>query len=77
MDRTARRLVQHRDARRLLVPAFAAFSAAVGLPGCGDVFHSTDDVRTACQIDAQASGCAPVAAAPGPDAADGGSADSR
>lgn len=48
--------------------AAAAWTAlAVGcVPACVDLFHSTSDIRTACQIDASA--CAQPAGTPGDDA---------
>jgi len=52
-----------------------ALAGAIGLAGglvaCFDLFHSTSDIRTACQIDAQTPGCADAA----PDAAPDGAID--
>lgn len=46
--------------------------ATVGLPmACSDLFHGTDDIRTACARDAAALGCAAPASSAGPDASDG------
>lgn len=47
--------------RRWAAATWTAF-AAWGLPGCVDLFHSTSDVRTACEIDAAACGSASSAA---------------
>ncbi len=44
----------------------ATTCVAAGLVACFDLFHSTSDILTACQIDAQTPGCSD--AAPGTDA---------
>jgi hypothetical protein len=55
--------------RRALGSALVARAAGVGaaiaavVAGCTDLFHSTDDLRSACEIDAATPGCSPDAGA--------------
>jgi hypothetical protein len=42
----------------------SAFAAAFFFAACADLFHSTADVRTACEIDAATAGCTAEAGAP-------------
>ena len=39
------------------VLSLAAMALGAGLVACFDLFHATDDVLTACQLDAQSPGC--------------------
>ncbi|HEX3345145.1 MAG TPA: hypothetical protein VHS09_11265, partial [Polyangiaceae bacterium] len=45
-------------ARALVLMAVASACSGAGVVACIDLFHSTGDVLTACQRDAQAPGCA-------------------
>jgi len=43
---------------RIAVPiAIASTALGAGVAACADLFHSTDDIRTACEIDATTAGC--------------------
>jgi hypothetical protein len=44
--------------------AVACAALVVGFAACFDLFHSTTDVLSACELDARAAGCAPEAGAP-------------
>ncbi|HEY3819733.1 MAG TPA: hypothetical protein VGL81_21340 [Polyangiaceae bacterium] len=48
-------------ARVLLLLATTAAMSGAALVACVDLFHSTGDVLTACQLDAQTPGCVPEA----------------
>jgi hypothetical protein len=55
-----------RSAPLRLGASFGCAIAGLGLvAACTDLFHSTADIRTACEIDAATSGCSPEAAPAG------------
>jgi hypothetical protein len=58
--------------RATLALALAGATACLagGLVACFDLFHSTSDLRTACEIDAQTPGCADAAPEAAADAGD-------
>ncbi|HEY8039678.1 MAG TPA: hypothetical protein VIF15_07785 [Polyangiaceae bacterium] len=47
---------------RRVAAVFAGLALGAGLFACFDLFHSTGDVLTACELDAQAPGCASAGA---------------
>jgi hypothetical protein len=47
--------------RAVVVTGVASAMGALALVACVDLFHSTSDILDACQIDAAAEGCAPLA----------------
>lgn len=53
------------------VAVLLAFASVPALAACFDLFHSTDDIQSACELDASIDGCAsPDVLAPAPDASD-------
>jgi hypothetical protein len=58
-------------ARAAAVLGFASLALGAGVGACVDLFHSTSDVLTACELDPSLAGCTPeAAAAPTSDAVD-------